>query len=150
MQDQSRSIDAYIRSGMSSVAGYLKPLDAKIIASLVTFQNKNGITGNLCEIGVHHGRLFFILALARQAEERALAIDLFEDDDINAPSHWHSGRDRALLSNARRLKISLRDDEVLKKSSLEINANDILERAGGPIRFFSIDGGHDYKPVEND
>lgn len=150
MEGRTRTVDAYIRFGMFSVAGYLKSIDARLIALLLAFQRENGFRGNLCEIGVHHGRLFFILALARQAEERALAVDLFEDDAINAPSRWHRGRDRALLTNARRLNIALCDDELLKTSSLDISATDILERVGGPIRFFSVDGGHGYEHVAND
>lgn len=150
MQNQRDAIDKYIRSGMHSVAGYLRTVDAKIIASLLHFQNINGINGNLCEIGVHHGRLFFLLALARKANERALAIDLFEDDDINLQSTWHSGRGRAFNINADRLHIPLSNEEILKTSSLEISHEDILARTSTPIRFFSIDGGHDYRCVEND
>ena len=148
--DDRAKLDVYIRFRMFSVAGYLNSLDAKIIASLLSSQRDNSISGNLCEIGVHHGRLFFILALARQAGERALAVDLFEDDEINFPSRWHRGRDRALLANANRLGVPLRAEEMLKTSSLVIDAADLVRCAGGPIRFFSIDGGHDYQHVTHD
>jgi hypothetical protein len=125
-------------------------LDARIIASILAFQADNDIFGNLCEIGVHHGRLFFMLALARRSNERSLAIDLFEDDSINSSLRQHRGRDRALFTNARRLGIPLSEAEICKTSSLEIRADDILSRTGGPIRFFSIDGGHNYKNLKND
>jgi hypothetical protein len=134
---------------MPSVQGYLPSLDAYLIAALLSHQDENNITGHLCEIGVHHGRLFLMLALARRAGERALAIDLFEDDSINANTR-HAGRDRALLVNAGRLRIELSEEETFKTSSLEIGAADILKRTTGPIRFFSIDGSHLYQPVEND
>lgn len=150
MHSNSAAIDKYIRSGMHSVAGYLRAVDAKTIASLLEYQAANGIAGPLCEIGVHHGRLFFLLALSRQNGEQALAIDLFEDDNINAQQSWHSGRDRALNANAKRLQIPLSENEVYKTSSLEINSDDILKRTGAPVRFFSVDGGHDYRCVEND
>ncbi len=150
MEDRAHEIDVYIGFRMFSVAGYLNSLDARIIGSLLSLQRDNSIRGNLCEIGVHHGRLFFILALARQADERALAVDLFEDDEMNFPSRWHRGRDRALLANANRLGIPLRAEEMLKTSSLEIDAADLIRCAGGPIRFFSIDGGHDYRHVVHD
>jgi hypothetical protein len=150
MQDQRDAIDKYIRSGMHSVPGYLRTVDARIIAALLDFQHANGISGNLCEIGVHHGRLFFLLALARKDSEKALAIDLFEDDDINAQTNWHSGRDRALNANAARLNIPISENETFKTSSLEIGHEDILSRIGSPVRFFSVDGGHDYRCVAND
>ncbi len=150
MQSNSAAIDRYIRSGMHSVAGYLRAVDARTIATLLEYQATNSISGPLCEIGVHHGRLFLLLALSRQDGEQALAIDLFEDDSISAQQSWHSGRDHALNVNAKRLQIPLSENEVFKTSSLEIKHDDILKRTGSPVRFFSVDGGHDYRCVEND
>src|ERR1700677_4291459 len=135
MATASISLIKYARSSMESVEGYLTSMDARLIAELLSCQEETGITGNLCEIGVHHGRLFLMLALARRPGERALAIDLFEDDAINANTR-HAGRDRALLKNARRLGIDLSDEETFKTSSLDIDANDILQRTTGPVRFF--------------
>ena len=51
---------------MRGVTGYLRRLDATIISTLLGWQENNGVKGNLCEIGVHHGRLFLILALSRR------------------------------------------------------------------------------------
>jgi hypothetical protein len=134
---------------MEAIQGYLTSQDAKLIAAILLFQNESNFAGNLCEIGVHHGRLFLMLALARRASERALAIDLFEDDAINANTS-QAGRGRALSANACRLGIKFSTEEIFKTSSLDIAATDILARTTGPIRFFSIDGSHLYQPVEND
>ena len=134
---------------METVQGYLTSLDARVIAALLSFQDENNIKGHLCEIGVHHGKLFLMLALARRAGERALAIDLFEDDDINSNTR-HAGRDRALFRNAHRLGIELSEQETLKTSSLDVTAADLLQRTTGRVRFFSVDGSHLYQPVEND
>jgi hypothetical protein len=149
MSNKSISFDKYVSHSMETVQGYMSSLDAHLIANLLSYQNENNIRGHLCEIGVHHGRLFLMLALARRAGERALGIDLFEDDEINANTH-HAGRDSALFANARRLGIELAEDETFKTSSLDIEAADILRRTTGRIRFFSIDGSHLYRPVEHD
>ena len=149
MDRTSISLDKYAASSMETVQGYLTPMDAQLIAALLSYQDENNIEGHLCEVGVHHGRLFLLLALARRAGERALAIDLFEDDAINANTH-QAGRDRALFANARRLGIELSEQEIFKTSSLDIEATDILTRTTGRIRFFSIDGCHLYREVEND
>lgn len=141
--------DRYIARSMETVQGFLTPLDAQIICALLRYQSDNNILGNLCEIGAHHGRLFFVLALARRTNERALAIDLFEDDSENVKTQ-HTGRNRALFENARRLGIELSEHETLKASSLDIKPADVLSRTTGPIRFFSVDGGHSYEHVEND
>ena len=149
MNKTSISLDKYVERSMDTVQGYLSSLDARLIARLLSYQDEHNITGHLCEIGVHHGRLFLMLALARRAGERALAVDLFEDDSINENTH-HAGRNRALFANARRLGIELSEEETFKTSSLDIGATDILARTTGRIRFFSVDGCHLYQPVEND
>jgi methyltransferase family protein len=143
------SPEKYVAHFMGTVQGYLTSLDARLIAALLKFQDENNIEGHLCEVGVHHGRLFLMLALARRSAERALAIDLFEDDTINANTR-HAGRDRALLANARRLGIELSEEETYKTSSLNVDAGEILRRTTGRIRFFSVDGCHLYRHVEND
>ena len=145
----SIALERYVANSMETVQGYLTSLDARLIAVLLSYQDANNIYGSLCEIGVHHGRLFLMLALARRSGEKALAIDLFEDDAINSNTR-HAGRDRALMTNARRLGINLSEEETFKTSSLDVEPNDILARTNGPIRFFSVDGCHLYKPVEND
>ncbi len=149
MENISTSLRRYVGRSMETVQGYLTSLDAGLIADLLSYQQANNSTGHLCEIGVHHGRLFLLLALARRPGERALAIDLFEDDAINANTE-HAGRDQALFTNARRLGVELSKQEIFKTSSLDIGPADILTRTGGRIRFFSIDGSHLYKYVEND
>ncbi|HXZ39886.1 MAG TPA: class I SAM-dependent methyltransferase [Terriglobales bacterium] len=149
MDIDSIAIDRYATHSIQTVRGYMSSLDALVIAALLKYQDKTSITGHLCEIGVHHGRLFLMLALARRPGERSLAIDLFEDDAMNSGTE-HAGRDRALFVNAHRLQISLSDQEIFKTSSLDIKAADILKRTTGAVRFFSVDGGHLYKEVEND
>lgn len=143
------SPEKYTERFMGTVQGYMTALDARLIAALLKYQAENNIQGHLCEIGVHHGRLFLMLALARRQGERALAIDLFEDDAINANTR-HAGRNGALLANARRLGIELSEEETFKTSSLDVKPSDILARTTGRTRFFSVDGCHLYREVEND
>jgi hypothetical protein len=142
------TLDAYVRKYMRGIPGYLSRLDAELIAQLLHWQLVQKVEGDLCEIGVHHGRLFFLLALSRRAGEVALAIDLFEDDAVN--TGVHAGRPQALSRNARKLQVDLSEREILKCSSHEVSVGDILSRASQGIRFFSIDGGHSYGDVEND
>jgi hypothetical protein len=149
MGNKPLSLNEYIARSMSTVQGYLTTLDARLISALLSFQDENNIKGHLCEVGVHHGRLFLMLALARRTGERALAIDLFEDDAINANTH-HAGRDWALFANAHRLGIELSEEEIFKTSSTDVEPDDILRLTTGRIRFFSIDGCHLYPHVEND
>jgi Methyltransferase domain len=144
----SPALRNYLRSKIYSVNGYLKSLDAWLIVALASWQTSNRIAGGLAEIGVHHGKLFFLLALSRQVGERSLAIDLFEDDEMNASTRY-GGRNRALLTHAARLNVALESAEVQKADSLTLTSDDILSRVGR-VRIFSVDGGHLYHHVAHD
>ncbi|HEY0121982.1 MAG TPA: hypothetical protein VGC14_09500, partial [Rhizobium sp.] len=41
----------------------------------------NGTHGDIAEIGVHHGKLIFLMAAPARKAERAFALDLYEDQD---------------------------------------------------------------------
>jgi len=141
-------LDAYMARELYKVDGFLKSLDARVIAAAAAWQTAQGVAGGLAEIGIHHGKLFFILAMSRARGERALAMDLFTDDALNAGT-VSAGRDRAFFEHARRFGVDLADEEILKGDSLTLTPEDILERTG-PVRLFSVDGGHLYHHVEND
>src|SRR5450432_4230784 len=84
----SPALRNYLRWKILSINGYLKSLDACLIVALAGWQTSSKIAGGLAEIGVHHGKLFFLLALSRQVGEKSLAIDLFEDDEMNASTRF--------------------------------------------------------------
>jgi Methyltransferase domain len=144
----SPAVRSYLRWKIYSINGYLKSLDARLIAALAGWQSSNKIAGGLAEIGVHHGKLFFLLALSRQTGEKSLAIDLFEDDQINASTRF-GGRSRAFSTHAASLNITLESTEVQKADSLTLSSDDILRRVGR-VRIFSVDGGHLYHHVAHD
>jgi hypothetical protein len=144
----SPALRKYLRRKIYSVNGYLKSLDARLIVALASWQAGNKIAGALAEIGVHHGKLFFLLALSRQVGEKSLAIDLFEDDEMNASTRY-GGRGRAFSTHAARLNVTLESTEVQKADSLTLTSDDILSRVGR-VRIFSVDGGHLYHHVAHD
>jgi hypothetical protein len=144
----SPALRNYVRRSIYSINGYLKSLDARLIVALAAWQTAHKIAGGLAEIGVHHGKLFFLLALSRQSGEKSLAIDLFEDDAMNASTRF-AGRSRAFSTHAARLKVALESSEVQKADSLTLASDDVLSRVG-KVRIFSIDGGHLYHHVAHD
>lgn len=104
-------------------------------------------TGNLCEIGVHHGRYFIGLALALKKGEKALAVDLFSRQDENIDGSGKGNKDIFL----HHVKTFLPDPSIvdaIEANSLEVTPDRILKY--GPIRFFSVDGGHNSRAVVND
>lgn len=138
----------YLKYNIFRVEGFIRTLDANLFATITNNQSREGITGSLVEIGVHHGRSFFLLALSRKASEKSLAIDLFEDDQLYSDPKG-LGRIGNFYKNRKKLNIDLSDEEIIKGSSLELSGS-IISKLVGPVRFFSIDGGHMYENVEND
>lgn len=146
--DMNSQIRNYLRKDINSVEGYISVLDAHVFGELVTAQSGMSISGSLAEIGVHCGKSFFILHLGRAEGEKAIAIDLFEDDNLYT-GRQGIDRGRRFVRNFTRLKFDVGDEEMWKGSSHDITAEALRERAA-PIRFFSIDGGHRYDDVVND
>lgn len=138
----------YLRKGIHTVSGYLTSIDATAIAAIGEFQTAKGVRGGLCELGVHHGRLFFILANLRRAGEKSLAVDLFEDGEGNS-DRVHRGRNTAMFRNVKRLGLEISDEEVLIANTLQVKPDEIIGRVGKP-RIVSVDAGHLYDEVQSD
>jgi len=137
----------YANGQVETVSGWLGDVDIFAIKAIGEWQAEQGIVGDLAEIGVHHGKLYFLLALHRRAGEKALAIDLYEDDTMNVGTQ--ARRDIMLFKNAERLGIPISDDEVWKTDSTIITSEEIAARARN-VRIFSVDGGHEYHHVAAD
>ena len=147
-QNPREQIDRYLRLNFYKIEGYMDRLDASLYRELIVAQIKSGIVGSLVEIGVHYGRSFFVLASGRSGTEKSLGVDLFEDDELYKHPH-KIGRLVGFKSNCQKLGLHFSSNEILKKSSLELSPDEILNRVG-PVRFFSIDGGHMHQHVTND
>jgi hypothetical protein len=141
-RDQSR----YIRS-MESVYGWLLPSTAEIIAHSQHHQSQLGISGDCMEIGTFHGRLFVLLALGLQDRERALGIDVFEDQHLNQDSSGFRFSESVLRSNTDRWA-SDRQVEILKADSSTLGEEFIA--ANSNMRWISIDGSHTRSATASD
>ncbi len=139
------NLASYLENGIGTVEGWLSPTTASMIASLLVAQSDQGVAGDVCEIGVHHGRLFLILANALASGQKAVAVDVFDDQDKNVDN---SGRgDRAIFeANATRYAPGARI-EIIQASSLDLHTVAFLQHR---FRFISIDGGHTAEVTCND
>jgi hypothetical protein len=138
----------YARSGRKSVAGWLAPESAAIVAALGRAQSAEGLRGGVGEIGIHHGKLFLLLDLLALPGERAVAIDLFGRQDLNRDASGRGDKE-IFLAHFDRLGGDRAALTILEKDSTAVSAEEILA-ATGPLRLFSIDGGHTRAVVEND
>ena len=139
-------LEAYLRR-QRAVEGWLDPYSARFIAAIGELQAREGVAGSVGEIGVHRGRLFILLKLLARPGERACAIDLFENQDLNV-DHSGNGDEALLLANLRR-HADDKDIAIIKRSSVEVDPADILTQTGR-ARLFSIDGGHTAECARND
>lgn len=138
----------YLRDQKKTVHGWLQRVDAEIIGSLLAFQHREGIIGAGVEIGVHHGKSFIPICLALREHERALCVDIFDDQQKNLDA---SGRGdlQQFLANLARFHVHPRQVRIFRGSSEAVSAEFIIQSVG-PVRYFSIDGGHWSAIVQND
>ncbi|WP_428395720.1 class I SAM-dependent methyltransferase [Lichenicoccus sp.] len=135
----------YLEQGISKVEGWLSPVTASMIAHLLVGQSLHGLRGDVCEIGVHHGKLFLVLACATLPEERAVAIDVFGDHDKNLDCS--GAGDRGIFEAHLAAYAPGAEVEIIQRSSLELAKSGFLDRR---FRLISIDGGHTEAVVAND
>ncbi len=138
----------YLRCDKKHVHGWLQRVDAEIIGSILEFQNRQRISGGCVEIGVHHGKSFIPLCMALRGDEFALCIDIFDDQSKNLDS---SGRGdfNSFQANLAKFRLDPLRIRFFKGSSEDVTHDCILQQVG-PVRFFSVDGGHWNSIVQND
>src|SRR5688572_16645150 len=90
------ALERYARSGHRQVQGWLSEIGIALILEGCRQQAEWQVRGSICEIGVHHGRLFILLHLATAPDERSVAWDLFEQQDENVDRSGKGNRQRFL------------------------------------------------------
>lgn len=124
------------------------PFSGQAIAALSMHQNELGIQGAVAEIGVHHGKLFFVLYLTTKPDESALAIDVFGAQHLNIDKSG-CGNKAVFLKHASRWSPGLDGLKIVEGSSLDLSPAQVLG-AVGRVRLFSIDGSHTEVATTND
>jgi hypothetical protein len=136
-----------------SVDGWVgREMDA-VVRSFDSIQQSCGVSGHIVEIGVHHGRLFFLLDLMRREGERSYAIDLFGAQDLNIDRSGGGTSPEAIFrNNVSKYRPGQEGQiEVISCDSLGLTPWGLDRRLDGRgVKFFSIDGGHTAMHVLND
>src|ERR1041385_6391341 len=70
------------------IDGWMYQTTALAMMELLWLQEEAGLTGNIAEIGIHHGCSALGLVAAARPDETVIAIDLFDRQDLNVD---HSG-----------------------------------------------------------
>jgi hypothetical protein len=128
------------------IEGWFEDEAAMLFAWVDEIQKKHGITGDLFEIGTHHGRsAVFLAAMADAAREKLGLCDLFGDQEANTSASG-SGDLHVLHKNLSRSRDAGLQVTIHQRNSTSLAAAEI----GGPFRFFHIDGGHNCEEALSD
>ena len=130
--------------GAAQVSGWLSPISARGISALLTYQNKQNITGALGEIGVYLGKTFIGLALAARESERALALDIFTYERASTLEPFVAQLDRHLPPE-RRGRVA-----IARQDSTKVTTPQLLRMIEQPLRFAHVDGDHTRPAVISD
>jgi hypothetical protein len=143
-----QELEAYTRRGRRRLQGWLCRIDAEIFQAVLRAQADAGLRGGVAEIGVHHGKSFIPLCLALRPDERAACVDVFDQQHLNVDRSGEG--DRAVFErNLARAGVPRAQVDIFEQSSLDLTLHQFLD-AVGPVRFFSVDGGHWLEIVQSD
>lgn len=140
-------IDTFERymASIDTVSGWLSDATARVSHRLMEAQTLAGVSGGLCEIGVHHGRYFIALATGLVGAESALAVDMFETESVYGPG----SRNREIFTNHLAEFVPSVPVNLIEADSTTLKPEQISALTG-PVRFFSVDGGHTAAIARND
>lgn len=129
------------------MAGWLQAQTLDVLEVIRDAQDDAGVSGAVAEIGVYHGKLFLGLHLLVPAGTKAVAIDSFTDQSANPDEA--GGSLTAFEANVRRWG-EWSSVTVAVTDSMSLMADEVLALADGPVRFFSVDGGHTCEATASD
>ena len=135
------AVRTYLQS-TRDVEGWFFPIDAHLFAIVDEIQKRERITGNLFEIGVHHGKTALFLARMAAKGELVGVCDVFEQQELNRDRSGEGNREIFL----RHMQTHNADARVFAKLSSELTTADTTAEC----RFVHIDGGHRPEDVLND
>lgn len=118
--------------GWQKVDGWLYLKALRLTDFLDKCQAFANIHGNIGEIGLYFGKYFIFLYLICRNNENIVGVDLFES------SEW----EKKFYKNFKNWRYLKKEPIIIKRNSLQIDTKELLEKANGPYRMFSVDGGH--------
>lgn len=152
MSRRSEAIAAAASTVFSqNVDGWVGNRIADMVRFCDSFHEQAEIRGDIAEIGIHHGKLFFILAAAARSDERCIAVDVFNNQSLNVDQSGNGdlGQFSAYIDT---LFPKIRPQlNIIQGDSMSIPPSAAGKILGSErVRLFSIDGGHTRHHVRND
>src|SRR5215216_3229214 len=137
------SVDRYLAESYERVRGMSSRFAAAICGHLIRRQSELGVAGDIAEIGTFEGRFFIAMTLGLAPGEIALGIDLYDWPDAGVLGRFLANCDACGLRPERYV--------AWKQQSRDIALDELRQKlATGAVRFFHIDGEHDYSSLTSD
>jgi predicted O-methyltransferase YrrM len=130
-------LQQYVASS-NSIPGYFLFDAALMFLAYNQLVAAQGVTGDVLEIGVHHGLSAIIVASMAGRGRKFIAVDLFEELQDHNVSGSGSGNEKGFLSNMQKFFNDLSFLQTIKANSASLSA----EVLGSEFAFCHIDGGH--------
>ena len=106
-------IDEYL-TALDSIQGWFYPEDVRLFQALNVLQGQDGVSGDLLEIGVYHGKSSILLGYFPREDEHLVVCDLFEQSARTVANQaeaqcWYSSVSRELFEELSLAARPLRD-----------------------------------------
>jgi hypothetical protein len=126
---------------VKDINGWFSLEAVMLFAWIDEIQKSNGMTGDIFEIGVHHGKSAAILgAMIEPGREKLGVCDIFDNQEANVSASGCGNRLIFEDNMESLLPDRLKDIKVYPKLSSDLTPEEI----GTNYRFFHIDGGHNW------
>ena len=141
-EKQGSAAQNFTSNDFGKVDGWFGGEQIHLLNDVTRIHYETETIGSVAEIGVHHGRFFCLMNLLRRSQERAVAIDVFEDQASNFDNSGLGSRE-AFERNVKNYGGGLEGVSVHTGDSLKLSPDQLLKMTGGmPYRFVHIDGSH--------
>jgi hypothetical protein len=148
MDFKNKYIEKYVNEGFNKVEGWC---DLKVAHLLDFFDglDANKI-GGVCEIGIHHGKLFLLLNQTTEEKYMSYAVDVFDHQHLNIDNSGAGKKDIFIQHALTYDRHNGKNIYIMEEDSTD--PKDIIRKTidKGSLRFMSIDGGHTVEHTIND
>ena len=145
-------MDRYRANAFLNVFGWVggQAVDALQVAA--SFHRQHNICGDALEIGVFQGRFFLALMAALEENEIAVAMDIFDDQELNYDlSGDQAGLESIFRANVEQYADNPQSMKLFQADSLTVDVDVIKNLSiNNGFRIISIDGGHTVDHAMND
>lgn len=144
-------LQGYVCGPFAGIGGWCEAGLWQTVEAVLDVQAKLQVGGPVAEIGVHHGKFFIGLALAKKHPAGNLAIDVFDDQTFNVDKSGRGNR-AVFMRNLEACGIAAEAVDVRQVDSSTLTDAEIaaLRTSSGGFSLFSVDGGHLAEHAYND